>query len=389
MEGKALQFLKKLGDLAEEVRLYFNSETEARVLKEIQNDYQLTSDDLDNLISDIFIGNFNFASLDSGLKTTKVPVSSQSKLAADILGKLFLPVAPFLKLDVKAEIIKRGHRPEIYKSYENDFNDLIADKNFEALERLVDLHESTYNPLEEESVSLDLFTTGLAGVLNDNDVSALASLNGGLIYLLINKPDFHNKINKVLLNNQEVITTQNLTWTEGMERGTVANWLKDFIRENGSDIYSAVVLSRYLATSANPQLLNETERRVVRRLLRTYRNLFFFPESMSDVPMEEWEIIPVEKASVEKPIMGARPKIEIPPVAENKVAPEVVKPKEAASQPAIVPQPPVAKAASAAQIKTESSSEDSELISLLTKYSPVSLETKAIKEEIKRRQKKS
>jgi len=387
MSDKSLQFLEKLDSLSDEVRLYFNSAEEATALTEIQKDYQLSGDNLDDLIRDIFIANFDFKVLDSGLKKTKVPVSSQSKLAADILGKIFLPVESYLKLDVKAEIIKRGHRPEIYQDYADDLIDLIEDQNFQNLEELAELHKEV-NPVEEEGICLDLFTTGLKGVLNDTGVESVTNLNGGLINLLTNKPDFHNKITKTLLANQEQITTQNITWPEGVEKGTVANWLKDFIKENGSDIYNSVVLSRYLATSANPQLLSEDERRLVRRLLRLYRNLVFFPDSMNDVPAEDWEIVPVDKVSVEKPIPSFNPKTETPPVVEEKVA-EVIAPvieKVAApvAKKAPIKKAPVVQADPVVKIGADL--KDSKLASMLTKYSPDSLEARVVKEEIKRRQ---
>ena len=201
MEDKAIQFLDKLGELPGEAQAYLSSKMESQALKEIQKDYQLSSDDLDNIIYDIFIANFDFAVLDADLKATKVPVSSQSHLASDILGKIFLPIAPFLKLDIKTEMIKRGHRPEIYGTYVNDLSDLIEDKNFETLEALADLQENTFDPVEEENVTLELFSEDLAGVLTNNDPGSISNLNGGLVYLLINKPDFHNKINKILFAN--------------------------------------------------------------------------------------------------------------------------------------------------------------------------------------------
>ncbi|PIP34563.1 hypothetical protein COX21_02185 [Candidatus Falkowbacteria bacterium CG23_combo_of_CG06-09_8_20_14_all_41_10] len=382
-----MQFLKKLVELPEEVRLYFGSPAEYQATKEIETDYQLSSDDLDNIVNDIFIADFSLASLDGALKATKVPAPSQSKLAADILGKLFLPVAAFLKIDVKAEIIKRGHRPEIYQPYLDNFAEVIEDKNFESLEELVDLYESTFNPVEEENASLDLFTGDLKGILNDTDIDAVNTLNGALIYLLSNKPDFHNKINKTLLDNQEVITTQSLTWAEGAKAGTAANWLKDFIKENGSDIYNSVVLSRYLATSPNPQLLTEGERKIVRRLLRLYRNLVFFPESMSDVPMEEWEIIPVEKVSVEKPILGKPKDNPAPVVIENKEEVKAVAVAPAVKK--IVTPKLVATKVPMEIAKAGTDPEEAKLISLLTKYAPNSLEARVVKEEIKRRRKKS
>ncbi|MEI7620534.1 MAG: hypothetical protein WCJ57_03100 [Candidatus Falkowbacteria bacterium] len=387
MEDKSIQFLEKLDGLSQEDSLYFSSKIEAEVLKEIQKDYQLSSDDLDNLIYDTFIADFKFDVLEKGLKATKVPAPSQSKLAADILGKLFLPIAPFLKLDIKAEIIKRGHRPEIYEKYTEALTGLIEDKNFESLEEVVKLHESTFNPLEEENTAIDMFSKGLNDLLNDTDTTAVNNLNSALVYLLINKPDFHNKISKILLDNQEEITTQNLSWTEGVQRGTVANWLKDFIRENGSDIYNSVVLSRYLATSVNPQLLSEGERKIVRRLLKLYRNLIFFPDSMNDVSVEEWEIIPVEKVSVERPIVTSKTKVseEVPAVV---VVPKVAEePKKIVETPISLPVFNTPIIEDVAIPKIEADLEDSKLASLLTKYHPDSLEAKVVKEEIKRRKK--
>jgi len=385
MADKASQFLDKLSELSEETQFYFSSKVEARALVEIKSDYRLSEEDLDNLIYDIFIANFDFKVLDDWLKATKISMASQSKLAADILGKIFLPPALYLKLDIKAEIIKRGHRPEVYQKYEDDFNGIMEDRNLVALEELAKFHEATFDPVEEERVALDLFNNGLKNLLNDNDAHALATLNGGLVYLLINKPDFHDKANKALLANSEIVTEKTIVWSEGIERGTVTNWLKDFIKENGSDIYNSVVLSRYLATSANPQSLSEGERKVVRCLLRLYRNLIFFPDSMNDIPMEDWEIVPIEKVSMERPILGFKPKVNEPVVSpvvtEAPVAPIITEIK--------TPELEKSKKTKENQVfsKIESEVTDSELISLLSQYAPTSLEAKALKEEIKRRQK--
>jgi hypothetical protein len=365
------QFLEKLNTLPEEVGVYFGSREIGKVFKDMTAEYGLTPNFLYDLVDVVFFGDFNFSLIEPAVKKENITVDKQNKLIVNFLGKIFLPVAPYLKLDVKGEIIKRGGKAEEYQSYGQALLDLIDDKNMEAMDDLMEIHRETYNVAEEENNSLELFTSSLKGILVDTDETALNMLNGAILYLLKSKPDFQNKLGKALMENQEILTEKGIMVDEKPQDGTTANWLKDFISENGSDNFNVVVLSKYLSTAKNVIGLKDEEKKMLRRLLKLYRNLIFFPDSMKDLPLEEWEIVPIDHITMEKPIPTASAKNQ-EKVETAKV--ELKKPvvKKTIETP-IVSAPPVAVTA-----------EPSDLEKLLSQYPPDSLAYKAIQEEIRK-----
>jgi len=138
----------------------------------------------------------------------------------------------------------------------------------------------------------------LVTILKNSDPSAPRSLNGSMLYLLTNKTDSLDKFIRALLANQEVLTKNLLIINNKKEDPTIANWIKSFIKENGSNNFSNIVLAKFLTSSVNCLNLDEVERRLVRKVLRLYRNLSFFPDSMANIPFNEWEIVPLDRDNV-------------------------------------------------------------------------------------------
>lgn len=99
---------------------------------------------------------------------------------------------------------------------------------------------------------------------------------------------------KIFLANQEKLTDKDFVLDGKKQTPTISNWLKDFIKKNGSGMVDNLALSQYLAGSENAKKLDSQEKKLLHKLLILYRNLKFFPESMSNIPVEEWEIIPVD-----------------------------------------------------------------------------------------------
>src|SRR3989339_772390 len=73
-----------------------------------------------------------------------------------------------------------------------------------------------------------------------------------------------------------------------------------FIKQYGSGFFDNVTLSRYITFSENVKKLDENEKNLVKKLLQLYRNLKFFPDSMKDIPVDDWEIVPIDKFVVKK-----------------------------------------------------------------------------------------
>jgi hypothetical protein len=83
-----------------------------------------------------------------------------------------------------------------------------------------------------------------------------------------------------------------LDWAKKAAEETIGNWLKDFIEQKGSGIFNNIVLGDFLLKSVNAKKLNKNEKELVKKLLIFYRNLKFFPESMPNDAIENWQIIP-------------------------------------------------------------------------------------------------
>lgn len=306
MISKARQFLIKLSQSSEEVQFYFGNEISGDFTLEIEKKYNLKANYLDDLMYDIFINDFNFDFLENKIVgDLGVTVDIAKKMTIDILGIIFFPLDKYLKADIKKEIEKRGGDVAQYQSYVLMLKEAVEDEAFNILEELIKKHEELVNPEKEAAASFDIFTNNLKIVLSDAKGPAVVGLNSCLIYLLYNKKSFKEEITKVLLNNQEKLTKKEFILDEKPQRPTIANWLKDFIKTNGSDMFNDLVLAKYLVNTKNIKELNDQEKSLLKKLILLYRNLKFFPESMGDAPAEKWEIIPLDHVEDKKIKIGA------------------------------------------------------------------------------------
>jgi len=143
-----------------------------------------------------------------------------------------------------------------------------------------------------EATVKDIFATKIVEFMND--ASKASELNHGIFTLFSQNGALQEELNKIFLNNQEKVATSRIT-LEGREVSpTITNWLKDFIKFNGSDIFDDLALAQYLSASANAKNLPSDEKELVRKLLKLYRNLAFFPESLENYSIKDWQIIPID-----------------------------------------------------------------------------------------------
>lgn len=144
-------------------------------------------------------------------------------------------------------------------------------------------------------------------------------------------------------------------------------------------MFDELKMAEYLSSSPNTKKLNTEEKDLLRKLLRLYRNLVFFPESMGNNPVEDWQIIPVDKVEEDKKINKSN---SFQDVLSNEKQAAV---QEQTSSGAI------ASGNLRAQKQVEKKIESAplnELEMILTQYAPDSLEYKAVKQEIERLKKK-
>ncbi|MDO9399413.1 MAG: hypothetical protein Q7T79_01880 [bacterium] len=218
------------------------------------------------------------------------------------------------------------------------FNPIIRRLNFLNLDQNKQL-----SFLEEKSVAEEIFKQGLVNELNNHFVIAEA-VNAKLFYILANDLNFKKELENALYVNQEKLTHKEFILDGKPHSPNIGNWLKDFIKKNGSGIFDNLVLAEYLINSENAKKLESKERELLRKLLLLYRNIKFFPESMPTDTGEGWEIIPIDE------------------IEEKIVKTEEIKAIEA---------------------KTEISEKDN-LIKMAEQYPVDSLERKAIEEEMEK-----
>ena len=230
-------------------------------------------------------------------------------------------------------------------------------------------------PAIEESI---LITKTATSFLSDNQIEDILKSNfisfitGNKMQIVhFNKSAFlamdrdellEDRLINIFLNNEEVLSKNNLVIDNKSYKGTIKNWLKHFVHTNGSDLFDSFVLAKYLNSDSVNNLLNEEEKNILSIILKTYRNLVFFPESMNHVPIEDWVIIPVDHLENEaKDKMQDVKKIKIKTLDENKIINKNDVPVSAAHD-----------------------KQYQALADILQNYEPTSLEYKAIKEEMNR-----
>ncbi len=186
---------------------------------------------------------------------------------------------------------------DISKKVKEEFLEVFR----EAFDRLEDvqLKNSKFNsnPLIEKEDLINLFSKRLIESIK-SDADTIFSLNISIFKTFNKNHELGEKIVNILYNNSELVGDKKIVF-EGKELSpTISNWIKDFIRINGSDIFSELVLAQYLSTSPNPKDLNEADKFILRKVLKLYRNLVFYPESMDGYAVEDWQIIPYERTEI-------------------------------------------------------------------------------------------
>lgn len=236
------------------------------------------------------------------------------------------------------------------------------------------------DPNLSKELILSVFSKSLVEHLSASS-DDLKKFNIVIFQALNQDENLEEKVISALYANQEKLTGQKLI-VDGQEVvPTASNWLKDFIKVNGSDMFNEIVLAEYLTNSENVKKLKPEEKDLVRKLLKLYKNLVFFPESMENVPLENWEIFPLDITNSDQSQAAKPQENKAAELATEKKAAEPARKTVAVSKAIETPKQP------------EPLSPDEQMIAelqlSLPKYDASSLEYKAISQEIKRLQKKS
>ncbi|PIT93509.1 hypothetical protein COU00_03995 [Candidatus Falkowbacteria bacterium CG10_big_fil_rev_8_21_14_0_10_43_11] len=294
---RAQQFFSKLKTFPQEVQFYYDSDVLNDFINFVSEKHQLPPGFLGQFMNDFIINGFTLTGLESNLaKALQKEEEAMRQLILDILGVLLLPIDEFLpNINVKQELAKRAADYKKYRVYERRFRDELELAWFDANDQLIRRYDALIDKKEERQILTEIFSNGLVDVFKGGTADALTHLNGGLLYQMATVKDWKEESSRILYSNQEKLTRKDFILDGKPARPTVSNWLKDFIKQYGAAMPDNLTIVRYLSSAKNTAILNEEEKKLVKKLLTLYRNLAFFPNSMPNNTGEGWEIIPVEE----------------------------------------------------------------------------------------------
>jgi len=140
---------------------------------------------------------------------------------------------------------------------------------------------------------LDIFKNNFVRFLKETDPSYLdiERLNKSVFFHLSVDGLRQEEMAKALIDNNERITKNQIVVEEKEVSPTIANWLRDFFKHNGAGEFNDLALLEYLNSSKNAKILIDEEQNTLRKMLKAYYNINFFPESMENILVDDWQII--------------------------------------------------------------------------------------------------
>jgi len=265
MNNYIIECLERFQELPDDLVAAFEDEKLIPIIKELEDQYKITLSfvlvllAIEELLPEDIAEYLNLK--------FKLEKEAAAKVQAEIISKIFDPIFEQLVMGdfIEKEISGAPVSPSIVDS-----------------------------KIDVKEFIIKLFTEGLVPTLNLSGAE-INRLNI-LIFKAFNEHDgLEDKVISSLYNNKERLTRSNIIIDGKSVEPTIANWLKDFIKLNGSNLFNELVLADYITNSANAKSLPLDDKNKLRRLLRLYRNLVFFPESLENIPMDKWAIIPIDE----------------------------------------------------------------------------------------------
>jgi hypothetical protein len=277
-----------------------------------------------------------------------------------------------LSLDSLAEyLVKRYDLPEATaKTIADKLNNLYFQPIINRLSFFnQDPNKTSPTLAEEKSIIINLFKENLLVELRNYE-QIIAVINQRIFAWLDRDLNARKQVETALLQNQEKITEQPIVINGEKLPGTVANWLRCFAIEKGADNFNSLSISEFLGLSKNAANLSELDKKTLRSLLNTYRNIKFFPDSMPSDDGTDWAIIPLPEKNISlDETIDLNNESVVSNIADQPIDPEM--------------QPLASPIKNTTTPKDESvANKINQLQLMLKRYNPDSLEAQAIAEEI-------
>jgi hypothetical protein len=332
------QLKSKIKTLPPQIYAYFDSFKADDLNVLISEKYKLDLPQLRayyDLVAQLFLREIPVASLPEEIKH----IFSFSELVAhqmacDIAGVRLLPVVEWLGADVSGLINSWGGDASKYQVYTELQRQAIPKEAKWVAEQLAEPPEPIDEIIEEGETSWEerekkikeYFSSNLVEILSSDDDDFLAEFNDFIFNLILNfRESIKDELVNLMLNNQERLTSQRIVLDGRQVDPTVANWLTYFISQKGGNIFDAVALSDFMTNSPNSKFLDFDEKKMLSNLLRAYRNLKFFPDSLQSSNPKYWMIFPVtipeeplvkeETVDLTSPMSTTKPKVFVQPVS--------------------------------------------------------------------------
>ncbi|MFA5047458.1 MAG: hypothetical protein WC516_00270 [Patescibacteria group bacterium] len=323
------QYFAKTDQLPEEVQYFFDSQLFAGFLKTIADRYNVSADDIQDLVDSLVINDFSYDILLTEIKNQAKIESAMIDLAVrDVWGYFVLPLNKFLpKLSLVKIFEQRGGKPADYSVFVEALQVDLSGRWLDLADKLNEKYDELTNWDEESADALHLFSTKMLDILKADSGPATVNLNGSLINLLSNKKNFKEDFSQLLLSSTAQISNRSIMVDGKSSVPSIASWLRDFIVQNGAGIFNNLTLSGYVANSPNAQKLSPADKELLRRLLLLYRNVKFFPDNFKGVDPLQWEIVPVDESSlgpVKNNVPSAGPFSAVAPATTTKSRPTPV-----------------------------------------------------------------
>ena len=374
------QFNEKYADLPEEAKFFFSSENNGKNILALASEYKLEFNTLYSLVFLAVNSGFDFVLLEEKIKTLNLSGISATRFWQDFIGRLLLPISEVMeessdgKINIAKALKKTGAKVEKYQSYVDDLRNEIEESILKAAEEEIKTYKNSFDIKEESQYIFNLLSEDILIILNSKSFEAAAALNRSLIFLLFNADNFKDEALRKIFANKELIGETKISIDDKQLAPTVSAWLKDFIKRNGSSLFDDLILAQYLNSSENAKALKPKEKEILGNLIRFYKNIAFFPESMNEIPPQKWQIFPFDATSYWQEIEGSvKNKSQLGLPTESEIFEEETGPEN--------------DVLGEKYFKPENYDDDKELRNLqelLASFPPASLERKAINEEIKR-----
>ncbi|MCX6800441.1 MAG: hypothetical protein NT091_04830 [Candidatus Falkowbacteria bacterium] len=308
-------FIDKLKKLPPEVADYLTCGKATDYSIEICEKYKLSLDAMGahtNLICGLYFKEIVLADLiKTVMDTFKLDADTAKAMAIDIAGIKLLAINMWLGEDVKSYIKNLGADPRDYFQYILDLKSSI-EKEKAKLAREAAEDEPEIVPEQKEKVIINepvpltipqrkmrlkpFYKEAMATLLQfDGSDPELEMIDIETIDLLIEDTVFAEDLARAIHECQEILTTKQFILEDKVKDGTISNWIAYFIKLFGASYFDGITLTRFMTDSPNTKVLDEEEKKLVNRLLKTYRAIKFFPKTLEKAKPENWRIIPIEK----------------------------------------------------------------------------------------------